>query len=68
MLFRSTDDEALLGALAGRMRAEYDKIKTYDENFTYLSMGMSGDWRICLQEGANMLRLGTCIFGHRNYN
>ena len=63
-----TDDEALLGALAGRMRAEYDKIKTYDENFTYLSMGMSGDWRICLQEGANMLRLGTCIFGHRNYN
>ena len=63
-----TDDEALLGALAGRMRAEYDKIKAYDENFTYLSMGMSGDWRICLQEGANMLRLGTCIFGHRNYN
>lgn len=32
----------------------------------YLSMGMSGDYEIALQEGANMLRLGRVLFGERN--
>ncbi|MFB3897056.1 MAG: YggS family pyridoxal phosphate-dependent enzyme [bacterium] len=31
-----------------------------------LSMGMTGDFEIAIQEGANMLRIGTAIFGHRN--
>jgi len=35
------------------------------ETMTYLSMGMSGDFEIALQEGANMLRIGTAIFGSR---
>lgn len=34
----------------------------------YLSMGMSGDYSIALEEGANMIRVGTSIFGERNYN
>ncbi|MGC9362769.1 MAG: YggS family pyridoxal phosphate-dependent enzyme, partial [Candidatus Syntrophosphaera sp.] len=33
----------------------------------YLSMGMSGDYLIALEEGSNMLRLGSVIFGARNY-
>ena len=28
-------------------------------------MGMSGDWRLCLAHGSNMIRLGTAIFGSR---
>lgn len=32
----------------------------------YLSMGMSGDYHIAIEEGANMVRVGTAIFGARN--
>jgi len=37
----------------------------YFSAFDTLSMGMSGDWRIAVQEGATMLRIGTGIFGER---
>lgn len=33
--------------------------------FDRLSMGMSGDWRIAVEEGSNMVRIGTAIFGSR---
>ncbi len=36
-------------------------------NMTYLSMGMSGDFAEAIREGANMVRVGTAIFGKRNY-
>jgi uncharacterized pyridoxal phosphate-containing UPF0001 family protein len=32
-----------------------------------LSMGMSGDYKIAIEEGSNMVRIGTTIFGDRNY-
>lgn len=35
-------------------------------NMKYLSMGMSGDYQIAIEEGANMVRIGTAIFGARN--
>lgn len=60
-----TDDEELLERLAKKMRALYDKLRATDNSIQYLSMGMSGDFRICIAEGSNMLRLGTTIFGHR---
>jgi uncharacterized pyridoxal phosphate-containing UPF0001 family protein len=31
-----------------------------------LSMGMSGDYRIAIEEGSTMIRVGTAIFGKRN--
>lgn len=34
----------------------------------YLSMGMSNDYRVAVQEGSNMVRIGTAIFGERNYD
>lgn len=34
-------------------------------NMKYLSMGMSGDYQIAIEEGANMVRIGTAIFGVR---
>ncbi|QZY57141.1 YggS family pyridoxal phosphate-dependent enzyme [Crassaminicella profunda] len=34
----------------------------------YLSMGMTNDFKIAIEEGANMVRVGTGIFGRRNYN
>lgn len=35
--------------------------------FDKLSMGMSGDWPIAVEEGANIIRIGTAIFGEREY-
>ena len=62
-----SDDESLLRALAKKMRALFDNFKAGRDGFDYLSMGMSGDWRLCIECGANMIRLGTAIFGARHY-
>lgn len=62
-----SDDEKLLRALATHMREIYDKMRTYAPQFKYLSMGMSGDWRLCVDCGSNMIRVGTSIFGPRVY-
>lgn len=35
-------------------------------SLTELSMGMSGDFRIAVEEGATLLRIGTAIFGERD--
>ena len=35
---------------------------------TELSMGMSGDYEIAIRYGATMVRIGSAIFGPRNYN
>ncbi len=61
-------DERYLGSLCDEMRALYEKARENDKNIAYLSMGMSGDWRLCLAHGANMIRLGTAIFGTRDYS
>lgn len=37
-------------------------------NMEYLSMGMTEDYKIAIEEGSNMVRIGTGIFGERNYN
>lgn len=43
--------------------------KNLKENrMRHLSMGMSGDYQIAIEEGATLLRIGTTIFGERNYN
>ncbi len=43
--------------------------KKYDNiSMDYLSMGMSGDFETAIEMGSNMVRIGTSIFGKRNYN
>jgi len=37
-------------------------------NIHHLSMGMSGDYQIAIEEGATLIRIGTTLFGERNYN
>lgn len=60
------DDEARLKSLARAMRKKYDELNAKGASFKFLSMGMSGDWKICVEEGSNMIRLGTSIFGKRS--
>jgi uncharacterized pyridoxal phosphate-containing UPF0001 family protein len=40
--------------------------KTLDQ-FDILSMGMTGDYEVAIEEGATMVRIGTGIFGERSY-
>ena len=48
----------------------YDKYvnnKTERLDFQYLSMGMTHDFEVAIEEGSNMIRVGTAIFGYRDY-
>jgi uncharacterized pyridoxal phosphate-containing UPF0001 family protein len=59
------------------VRSEFDYLKSlfdkYSQHLTSntklqtLSMGMSADYIIALQEGSNMVRIGSLLFGERNY-
>ncbi|MCY6959640.1 YggS family pyridoxal phosphate-dependent enzyme [Clostridium brassicae] len=54
-----------------QMKKIYDDLskKQYNNiNMEYLSMGMTGDYKIAISEGANMVRIGEGIFGKRIYN
>ena len=62
-----TDDEKYLRALAKKMRALFDWAKTQSGEIEYLSMGMSGDYKLCMEEGSNVIRVGSTIFGQRDY-
>jgi len=42
--------------------------KDSDFKLPVLSMGMTGDYEVSVEEGATMVRVGTAIFGNRNYN
>ena len=43
------------------------KNKINNPEFKFLSMGMSSDYKIAIEEGSNMIRVGSSIFGTRNY-
>ena len=53
-----------------KVRALYVDIsrKMYDNGLEYLSMGMSGDFADAIRAGANMVRVGSAIFGARDYS
>lgn len=62
-----TDKSETLKNLCLKMRELYDTIKEKGLPATYLSIGMSADWKIAIENGSNMIRLGSVIFGKRNY-
>ncbi len=61
-----TDPETTRGYFI-KLRELFEKHKE-EYNLTELSMGMSGDYEIAVEEGATMVRVGSKIFGTRNYN
>ncbi|MBQ6088429.1 MAG: YggS family pyridoxal phosphate-dependent enzyme [Firmicutes bacterium] len=46
----------------------YSRIEHPNLDFKYLSMGMSNDFQVAIQEGSNLIRVGTAIFGQRDYS
>ena len=63
-----SDDETLLRELTRKMRSLFEWAKTQSDSVEYLSMGMSGDYALCISEGSNMIRVGSTIFGARDYS
>ncbi|MBK7307620.1 MAG: YggS family pyridoxal phosphate-dependent enzyme [Chitinophagaceae bacterium] len=47
---------------------KYAQHKTQNTKLKTLSMGMSADYKIAIDEGSNMIRVGSLLFGERNYN
>ncbi len=45
----------------------YAKEKSERVDFAYLSMGMTNDFEVAIEEGSNLIRVGTAIFGYRDY-
>jgi pyridoxal phosphate enzyme (YggS family) len=60
-----TADVAAQRTAFGRLRAERDRMTAAGYPLPELSMGMSGDYPIAVEEGATMVRLGTLLFGER---
>lgn len=59
------DDEAVLRSFTREMRGLFEWAKTQSSAVEYLSMGMSGDYALCIEEGSNVVRIGSTIFGMR---
>jgi pyridoxal phosphate enzyme (YggS family) len=64
----NTDDESIIRRDFARIRAIFEELKpSFGEAFDTLSIGMSDDYPIALEYGSTMVRIGTAIFGAREY-
>ena len=61
-----TDDESIIRKSFSDLRKLKDEINKNGFDLSELSMGMTNDYEIAIEEGATMLRIGSAIFGHRN--
>ena len=62
-----TNNNELIDKEFKKIKTIYDKMVLIDGRFKVLSIGMSDDYDIALENGANMIRVGSKIFGKRNY-
>ena len=63
-----TDDRNLIRKSFAYLRKLKDELNSGGFNLTELSMGMTSDYEIAIEEGATMLRVGSAIFGQRDYS
>lgn len=62
------DDIRVYFAEVKKLYDQYAKIEHERLDFQYLSMGMSHDFEAAILEGSNLIRVGTAIFGERDYS
>ena len=62
-----TDDHSQVEQEFDGLKKLYDQLAKKYSEFEILSMGMSGDYQIAIARGSNMIRVGSKIFGERNY-
>ncbi|MGN6249594.1 MAG: YggS family pyridoxal phosphate-dependent enzyme [Ginsengibacter sp.] len=61
-----TDDEMIVRKEFQKLKSLFDQSSIHHSPFTTLSMGMSGDYKIAIEEGSNMVRIGSLLFGKRS--
>ncbi len=66
MASHTTDQEQIANEFNGLYQL-FKKYQNQIPEFKYLSMGMSGDYPIAIANGSNLIRVGSAIFGARNY-
>lgn len=65
-----TEDKSIIRTEFKMLNRIFTKLKKHHSsnfNLSVLSMGMSGDYKIAIEAGSNMIRVGSLIFGKRNY-
>ena len=70
-----TEDTDLVQKEFQYLKSLYDKYTQFhpdgsgpNSQFQELSMGMSNDYKMAIAQGSNMVRIGSLLFGARNYN
>lgn len=64
----NTEDQKQIREEFTILKTFFDEKKALNSNLIHLSMGMSGDYPLAMDCGSNMVRIGSAIFGSRNYN
>lgn len=62
-----TNNKTQLTEEFSSLKKLFDKLNAKYKNLSVLSMGMSGDYDIAIKCGSNMVRMGSAVFGERNY-
>lgn len=62
-----SNDKELIKNEFKQLKKLYDQLPGQGIQPTILSMGMSGDFTMAIEEGSNMVRIGSLLFGERNY-
>lgn len=62
-----TEDMDQVSREFAQLKSLYDHLKAKLTDINILSMGMSGDYTVAIEEGSTMVRIGSSIFGARNY-
>ena len=62
-----TDDESQIEREFSSLKNAFDRLQQKHASLEILSMGMSGDYKIAIENGSTMVRIGSSIFGKRNY-
>ncbi|NHM02159.1 YggS family pyridoxal phosphate-dependent enzyme [Flavobacterium difficile] len=62
-----TDNQSQIEKEFNHLKAIFDKLQTSNSQLQTLSMGMSGDYQLAISCGSTMVRIGSSIFGNRNY-
>lgn len=62
-----TEDQNQIRKEFSNLKENFDYLKSNYSTIDILSMGMSGDYELAIEEGSTMVRIGSSIFGHRNY-
>ena len=62
-----TEDQEQIKREFATLKSLYERAQKHISTFETLSMGMSGDYPLAIAEGSTMIRVGSKIFGARNY-